>query len=200
MAGFPPAVEELLKAPADEAWLEDSGFVDVDRALEWCENRLIAAHIPATGKKAGPIPFEALDLAARLTETELSALAAIIEEARYQAGERIIREGEAADCLYILGAGGVSVQLALDGGKRTKRLAAFAPSVCFGETALYDGGIRSADVVADEPSFCYRLPTERLNALVERFPDIRGKLLFNLGRELSARLCVATAEIRALEG
>lgn len=200
LAGFPPFVEELLQAPADEAWPEDSSFADVDRALEWCENRLIAAHIPATGKKAGPMPFEALDLVARLTEAELSALAAITEEARYQAGELIIREGEAADCLYILGAGGVSVQLVLDGGKRTKRLAAFAPGVCFGETALYEGGIRSADVVADEPSFCYRLPTERLNALVEDFPDIRGKLLFNLGRELSARLCAATAEIRALEG
>ena len=200
LAGFPPAVTERLRASAEESWPEDVTFVDADRALEWCENRLIAAHIPGSGRKAGPIPLAALDIAARLSAEELSELSAIIEEARYETGERIIREGEPADCLYILGAGGVSVQLSLGGGLRSKRLAAFAPGVCFGETALYEGGLRSADVIADEPSFCYRLSARRLNELAKRYPDIRGKLLYNLGRELSARLCAATAEIRALEG
>lgn len=197
LAGFPPSVAALLPAPTDGP--REGSFVDVDRALEWCENQLIAAHLTEVAGTAGPIPLHALDLAAQLTGPELAGLAAAVEEVGYGAGERIIREGEPADCIYILGAGGVSVQLAVEGGRRTKRLAAFAPGVCFGELALYEGGFRSADVIADEPSVCYRLSTRRLDLLAEKFPEIREKLLLNLGRELAARLCAATAEIRALE-
>ena len=78
-------------------------------------------------------------------------------------------------------------------------MSTIAPGVAFGELALFDGGTRSADVVADEPSVCYVLPIAALDELAARNPGIRAKLLCNVGRELSARLRRADAEIRALE-
>lgn len=199
LSGFPVTLEDLLR-DGSEPWPDGSCFGDVDAALEWCENRLIGAHMPAVPKRAGPISLAEMDLLAQLTEAELRAVEGIAETVQFEAGARIISEGDPADCLYLLASGGVSVWIALGDAGRTKRLAAFAPGVCFGELALFDDRRRSADIVADEPSVCYRLPTASLHALAETCPEVQSKLLINIGRELSARLRATTAEIRALEG
>ena len=51
---------------------------------------------------------------------------------------------------YILSAGSVSV---LD-RERGQRFVSFSPGMSFGETAVLDGGGRTADAVADQPSTC----------------------------------------------
>jgi glutaminase len=71
--------------------------------------------------------------------------------------------------------------------------------MAFGELALFNGGTRSADVVADEPAICYVLSLANLDELAILHPQIRAQLVFNIARELSARLRRADAEIRALE-
>lgn len=200
LSGLPVSLLSLLREEAELPWPDESWFEDEDTALEWCENRLIAAHIPASRRPVGPLPLAAIEIFACLTTDELAAMQTIVEEVGYRTGERIIREGEQADCFYVVRSGSVIVRLDLGPDKRMKRLAAIGPGICFGEIALFDGGHRSADVVADEETSCYRIPVERLAQLTGAYPDIRAKLLFNIGRELSARLRSATGEIRALEG
>jgi hypothetical protein len=53
-------------------------------------------------------------------------------------------------------------------------------------------------VIADKASRCYVLQISKLQALAQRHPEIQSKLIFNIGRELSARLRRADAEIRSL--
>ncbi len=53
--------------------------------------------------------------------------------------------------------------------------------------------------IADEPSFCYVLPVDRLDALSRSHPAVRTRLMANLAREMAARLRSADAEIRTLE-
>jgi glutaminase len=77
-------------------------------------------------------------------------------------------------------------------------IATLRPGDFFGELALLDGGRRSADVIADEAALCYVLPIAKLNALAGEEPEIRTQLVINIGRELSARLRRADAEIRSL--
>ena len=81
---------------------------------------------------------------------------------------------------------------------RRQRLSTLTPGRAFGDLALLDGGTRSADVIADEPTLCYVLPTAKLKTLSRSHPEIQRKLIFNIGRELSARLRRADAEIRSL--
>ena len=119
-----------------------------------------------------------------------SARSHLIESIRQRsalrAGDTIIREGEAADSLYLLAAGRVSICLSMKNGARRQRLSTISPGLAFGELALLDGGTRSADVIADEPALCYVLPIAKLQELAKRHPKIESKLIFNIARELSA--------------
>jgi glutaminase len=54
-------------------------------------------------------------------------------------------------------------------------------------------------VIAHQFAICYVLSLAKLEELAVLHPDIRTKLMSNIGRELSARLRRADAEIRALE-
>jgi len=54
-------------------------------------------------------------------------------------------------------------------------------------------------VIANRPAICYVLPFAKLDELAARHPEIRTKLLCNIGRELSVRLRRADDEIRSLE-
>ena len=100
--------------------------------------------------------------------------------------------------LFLLAAGTVSVCLRLTDGNRRRRVSTITPGLAFGELALLDGGKRSADVIADEPALCYVLPIAKFRALASDHPAIETKLIFNICRELSARLRRADAEIRSL--
>ena len=173
-------------------------FADTDAALEWCEARLILEE-PAPQAVEIPLPFAAIDIVAGFDESEVALLQLIAREARYAPGEIIIREGDAADAIYLLTAGLATVRLGLSDGMRSKRLSTITPGLAFGELAVFDGGTRSADVVADEPSVCYVLPIAALDELAAESPGIKAKLLYNIARELAARLRGADAEIRALE-
>ena len=110
----------------------------------------------------------------------------------------IIREGDRADSPYLLAAGRVSICLRIKDSERKQRLSTLTPGLAFGELALLDGGTRSADVIADEPTLCYVLPIEKVQTMAVKWPEVYGKLRANLGRELSARLRRADAEIRSL--
>lgn len=60
----------------------------------------------------------------------------------FRSGEPIFREGDAADCLYVVREGEVDITL----GNRL--LKALGPGDIFGEMALIDGSPRSASAVA----------------------------------------------------
>ena len=62
----------------------------------------------------------------------------------YRAGEIIVRQGEAGDCMYFIQAGRVEVIKEKDG--KEVRLAELGPGEFFGEMALFEKDVRSATV------------------------------------------------------
>jgi glutaminase len=64
---------------------------------------------------------------------------------------------------------------------------------------LFDGGARSADVVADEKVICYGLEVEQLKELAVAHPNIMVTILASLTRDFSERLRHANEAIRSLE-
>ena len=175
----------------------DTLFTSVDGALEWCEDRILQRSPCEPVGDHRPVPLSAMDILVNFGDQELACIDSITVEKRYSTGAVIIREGDTADALYLLAKGRISIYLTLPGGRR-QRLSTISPGLAFGELSLLDGGRRSADVIADEPTLCYVLPLGELELISKQHPEIRSKLIFNIGRELSARLRRADAEIRSL--
>jgi len=189
---------KLLQDDSANGWGMDDIFPDSDSALEWCESQLILEEHSGMIRTNDPVPVAAMDIVASMDAREIALLESVLVKRIYDAKEKIIREGESADSLFLLAAGSVSVYLKLTNGAREKRLSSISPGLAFGELSLLDGRVRSADVVADVPVVCYVLSTEKLNALAIDHPEIRNKLILNIARELSSRLRRADAEIRTL--
>jgi glutaminase len=173
------------------------GFADMDMALEWCENRLIAT-LGANGN-GGDEGMALVDhgLARGLSPADLAAFEAMLVPENFSPGELIVRQGDAADKFFLLMKGRVSVTIALPNGQ-LKRLATLSPGMAFGELALIDRAPRSADVRADEAVECFSMSIERFDALAAASPTIKIKLLENLLHDVSAKLTRLNHEVTNL--
>lgn len=198
LAHLPQADSAYLQHRSTTPWAPDSIFADSDAALEWCETRLIVEESQAIRCVSDPVPIAAMDIVAGLDAAEIALLESVLVKRHYSARDKIIREGDSADSLFLLAAGSVSVYLNLPNGSRGKRLSSLSPGLAFGELSLLDGRRRSADVVADMPVVCYILSTEQLDTLALDHPQIKYKLILNIARELSTKLRRADSEIRIL--
>ena len=189
-----PPLEELRSHLADAS---QTIFETRDLALQYCEDRLIAEALP--GGDDPTVAFEDFEMFRGLSPEQIALLREAAEPLRFEPGERIAREGEQAARFFILARGDASIRSTVSGatGLHSLRLSTGGPGMCVGERALIDGGQRMADVVADSAVDVWAFPVERVRAIGERHPAILITLLGNMAADLSERLQLATAEIRA---
>ncbi len=171
-------------------------FETVDSALEQAESTLLALFGDATA--SSKYALHRLELFAGLEAEEYKLLEGELNAFQFAPGDQIIREGDPANALFIIARGSVSISVKLANGQR-RRVGSAGPGLSIGETALVEGGARTADVFADEHVICYAISVERLHALDTRHPGIMRKILANLVKILADRLRLANAEIRKLE-
>lgn len=195
LSGMSTSVESVLRlggVEADGAKLRM--FPDIDHALEWCEDQLIAAALPHAELVAA--------LAGILTAEEVAYLVAHFERIDVAQDAPLIKQGESSDSMFIIEQGRVSVYLRLgDGvnsGGRRLRLRTFTLGTVVGEMGLYTGAPRAADVVADEPTRAIKLGGAQVAALEKRMPDLANKLHRFVVRSLAQRLAGANAQLNAL--
>ncbi|MGH2706145.1 MAG: glutaminase A [Actinomycetota bacterium] len=169
-------------------------FASLDAALEWCEDEIL-----------GRLGFREAAATSELSEQELlrglspeaaEAVSAAGRREWYPAGAVVFTEGDAADAIYFVIAGRVSVGLHVDG--RSQRLTTIGPGSCFGEMAIFDDGERSATVAVEEDAVCHVLPRDALARLENGVPGLVATLHRNLATMLARRLRDANEEIRAL--
>ena len=172
-------------------------FLDLDRALEWAEDRLLATH----GIREQAIEeqsWRSNAVCRDFSEEELTVLGRSLERFEYQPGELILKRGEVGDALYLQTTGLTSITILL-GGSRTKRLMAYGAGAVFGEMSLLEGKARAAEVRAERVTELHRLSGDAFKLLLKEQPHLGVKLLWNLGRELSERLRAAQSEIQVLD-
>ena len=170
-------------------------FEHRDQALEWCENRLLAAAL-------GPRDLTKFSLAELDIFTGPAARRAEAPRGRRPpAGLRGRRRRSSARAtparlFFVVARGTVTVQLRIRtaDGERIVRVASLGPGVSFGEMALLDGGRRSADIVADERVVCYGFSVEQLREIGSTHPNLIATILANMMRDFSERLRRANDE------
>ncbi len=120
---------------------------------------------------------------ADLTDDEMARVAAAAVTARYLRGDLVFAEEDAPDRLCVVASGRIAIaKRSIDG--RESMVALMERGDVFGEMSLFDGGSRSADARALEPSELVELPYGPLKTVYEQRPD----LLWGVVRLLASRL------------
>jgi glutaminase len=172
-------------------------FLDLDAALEWCENRVIARHGDPGGAAPVPVTLAEHEFCRGLDREALAHLEGLLEHRRFDRGAYIVRKGDAAEEIYLLMSGEVSVMVTLADG-RLKRLSTLSAGMTFGELAIVNRNARSADVRADKPVECYVLSAAALDRLGDTHPEIKVALLQNMLRSAHQMVSRLNQEVATL--
>lgn len=178
-AASPPAQALRSFAPALAHW------PDADRAVEAAEQRLLGDE---NVHEMSAVPLAAWSLLTGLDVAQLAVVSAHLQPLRLAAGETLFSEGDAADRLFVVGRGSVSILSAPDQQGRTQRYLSVSPGMMLGETAMLDGGGRTASAVADADAEVHGLTQESLDAIGRTHPEVAIRLHRNVALHLSQRL------------
>jgi len=193
-----PLLRRYMKAKLEQDFAEKFRvFDDQDPALEWCENQLLVSVLPGgvDGSAVSPAEYE---LFQGLSAEEIKAIVSRLKPRSFRAGEIIVKIGEKARELFFLSRGHVSV-LVQNSSDVSRRLATFSAGMAFGEMALLDSALRSANIIADTEVQCDLLELADFEALGDSHPNIKIKLLQNICLGLSRKLRKANRDIAVLD-
>src|SRR5579859_5218638 len=126
-----------------------------------------------------------------MTDDELDRLQQSGTVQPLHAGETAVREGDIADCMYVVLEGQVSVHKIND-AKHIVTIATLGPGDFFGEMALLDEGTRSATVVAQDP--CSLFVLDR-TAFLKVLDQENSRAVYHLFAALTRRVRDTTERV-----
>lgn len=112
------------------------------------------------------------------SKRQLRAILDWTKEYNYRPGATLVREGTQGQTLFVVMEGYAKV---VRGGKTITRL---GPGDFFGETAMLDGRVRTASVVADGPVHCLLLHRTEFRQFMDGDPSIAWNMLAGLAARL----------------
>ena len=177
------AVRQGHDLAAHGAQIAPTDFADLDRVLEFCENRLLEA----TQRKNAAAPVDVLlgsAFVSGLKPEDRALVLACFEQRHYQQGDRMIKKGETSRDLHVIDHGHANVVIA----EGTIRVAGISAGAIFGEMGFLDGTPRAADVYATGPLVSLAMSRRRFDDLNCSHPAIAQAVMQNLCCELARRL------------
>jgi len=135
---------------------------DLDRALEWSENRLLERERLAPLDAV--VPIERTLALVFPDPADRTVFERHLAPYEFDAGETLITQGADSDDLQFLESGRVEVRLEV-AGRAALRLRAMEPGTVVGEIAFYLGLPRSASIVATRPGRAWRLTRAALEQI-----------------------------------
>jgi CRP-like cAMP-binding protein len=131
-------------------------------------------------------------LFAGMHTADLRAIAAIAEDLRVEAGERIVTENDIGDAMYVIKRGQVDVVKSA-----ATHLASLGPGDCFGDMSVFDAELRSASVIAQSPCLVLRIGGDDILDVIQEAPSIAvGFLKMFIQRLRAANARIAPAASR----
>lgn len=119
----------------------------------------------------------------RLSITELAAVASVTDEAVFQPGEIVIKEGEPGETMYLIIEGEVSVNKSREQGHEIE-LDRIGAGDYFGEMALFEDIPRSATIRTQKESRVLVLHKREFAEIVREYPQIALQICRVLGARL----------------
>jgi sulfate permease, SulP family len=149
---------------------------DLDRGLQRCEEGVLPEVVVEITDADGDAPAGMPP-----------GLRAHLERMELLDGDVLIHQGESPDDVYVLESGRLQVEMETSDGTRM-RVRSISPGVVVGEVAMYSGGPRTADAVAQGPTVVLRLDRASIDRLEAEDPELAAALHRWLASVLSERL------------
>ena len=169
-------------------------FPGLDRAVEWCEDRILLAHGFALDEPDMPL---AERLATAMVSADTARLMHYLERAEVAAGELLMRQDDPPDDVYLIESGRITVTMELGEGEAVRLLTMGAGSVV-GQEELYLDTSRAASAVAETASTVYRLSAGALHRMETDEPGLAIALHHFMARALTERLAAIHRTLRSL--
>jgi SulP family sulfate permease len=187
------ATEKVLRS-SDFISQDVSVVPELDHALEWCENEIIAQHQDRSQEEA--------DLRGWFTsilgsEEDAAELIRRCERREVEAGDIVVSAGDAADSMHFILDGRVGVMITLDHGGLS-RVRSLGRYTTIGEMGLVMKAPRSATIQAELESTLYVLSLEQFEAIKREYPMVGQKLLTYFVSVMAERLTFANRMIGVL--
>jgi sulfate permease, SulP family len=167
---------------------------ELDHALEWCENEIIAQHEGRGDEEASLRDWFVRILG---SEEEAAELIHRCERLEVDAGEIIVRAGDAADSMHFILDGRVGVMIATGDGDLT-RVRSLGRYTTIGEMGLVARTPRNATIQAEIASILYVLNTHQFETIKTENPTLSQKLLTFFVLVMAERLTFANRLIGVL--
>ena len=167
---------------------------DLDHALEWCENEIIARHRGLEQEEGDLQGWFAGILG---NDHDAAELVRRCERLEVRAFDTIARAGEPADSMLFILNGRVGVIVDAGGGHST-RVRSLGRHTTVGEMGLVSRQPRSATIRAEADSVLYMLRADAFNAITASNPALGQKLLTYFMSVLAERLTFASRMIGVL--
>lgn len=193
LVNLPSATENTLQA-GDFLSSDVLVMPELDHALEWCENDIIARHRGSEQEESDLQGWfatifgnsrDAAELARRCDRIEVGAL------------EIIARAGDPADSMLFILTGRVGVMVDAGDGRLT-RVRSLGPHTTVGEMGLVARQPRSATIQAETDSVLYVLRGDAFDAITIDHPALGQKLLTYFMSVMAERLSFASRMIGVL--
>ena len=110
-----------------------------------------------------------------LTEEHYEKLRALLKEESYDFGDLLVKQGDPANAFYVLASGRARVVKTDQAGEEIA-LASLKPGDSFGESALIEGGTRTATVRCSTAVEALRLGRDDFLQLTEKIPALKHHL------------------------
>jgi len=190
---LPAAAEKALRS-SEFISQEISIVPELDHALEWCENEIIAQHRGHEGEEASLRDWFTQILGAEHDAAELMQRCQRIE---VEAGEIIVSAGDPADSMHFILGGRVGIMIPADHG-RTTRVRSLGRYTTIGEMGLVSHAPRSATIQGEVASVLYVLSAHQFEAIKSENPALGQKLLTYFVSVMAERLTFANRMIAVL--
>lgn len=143
-------------------------FPDIDRGLEWCENKILEMQAKDRGSRISLA--DQIGVQEFFTDADqVAQFMGYFEPRQIPEGHVLFRQGDPSDGLYFLENGQLSIQLRLQDGS-TRRVRTYHGGTIIGEMGLYGNRPRMASAVATQPSHLYFLSLEAFKRMERETP------------------------------
>jgi SulP family sulfate permease len=160
-------------------------FTDLDHGIEWCEEQMLIHEKVKSSEKS--LSLQSILQSIFEKRSLIEKIMTYLDKEKTDKDSVVIRQGEAAEHLYIIESGEFAAQLELP-GKEPVRLRTMRAGAVFGEIGMYLDIPRSVSVVSTGPGSFYRLSSDSLKEMERADPELALKFQNYMIHILSERL------------